>query len=126
MEIGDSVWFYGDERRFANLVGRSARGLGVRVPQDVLLEGEDVLPGKGMSVIIGAIADLPPHRIPTSHGGEGKDPVYEMTESLPPILKLFHTPPPPCHWEVGPQDRVNLASYELALAGTRPAWRRIA
>jgi hypothetical protein len=108
------------------IVERSARGLGVRVPQDVQLDGEDVIPGKGMSVTIGAIADLPPHRIPAAHGGDSKDPVYEMTEFLPATLALFQTPPTPSHWEVGPRERSRLEDFELVLASTRPAWRRIA
>jgi hypothetical protein len=108
------------------IVARSARALGVRIPLDVSLEGEDVLPGKGMSVTVGAIDDLPPHRLPMSRGGEGVDPVFEHVAALPATLTATHVPPPETHWEVWPAARCPLTQYEGALAQTRRGWRRTA
>jgi hypothetical protein len=100
--------------------------LGVRLG-DVLLDADanHVLPGHGMSVTIGDIRELPFHRLPFAYGGLGKDPVYEMRGELPASLEAVPKPVDSTHWEVCPRQRCPLEEYEHALAGTRPAWRRI-
>jgi hypothetical protein len=66
--------------------GRSSRTLGVRIDgpsRDILaaLDGT-VSPGTGgMSVALDAAQNLPKHRLPTSFGGEGRDPVFTMSSA---------------------------------------------
>jgi hypothetical protein len=112
-------------------VARSARALGVRVPTDVLLDGDDVLPGRGMSVFVGTIEeisnhpDTPLHRWPKSLGGDSSDPLFRFVGQLPAELALVATPPPPFHSEVSPAMRCPLAAYEASIVATRTLWERV-
>ena len=113
-------------------LGRTARKLGIRIPDDVkpTLEGL-VLPGTGgMSVATGSPWNLPAHRRPRSMGkcstGPDGDSVYAIEIPLDRTLNLWARPTPPeGHAEVEPMEAVPLSEYEANLAATRPAWRRV-
>jgi len=105
-------------------VGRSARTLGVRIPQDIpVMLGGVVEPGTGgMSVVLHDALHLPKHRRPRSLGGEGRDPVFALaTAALPASLALRADRPP--HALVEPRMPCTLAAYEHALCNTRRSWR---
>ena len=77
----------------------------------------------GMSVALDAPGNLPKPRLPKSLGGEGRDPVFQLTTArIPPALLLRpdHYP----HAVVEPALRCQLADFELNLSATRPYWSR--
>lgn len=109
-------------------VGRSGRGLGVRIdgPTRDLAVGQagTVEPGRGgMSVALDAALNLPKHRLPRSLGGEGRDPVFAMVSVEIPRSLLVRSDRYP-HAFVEPVRRCLLADFESALASTRPLWRK--
>ncbi|MGH9892176.1 MAG: hypothetical protein ACREA0_09385 [bacterium] len=109
-------------------VGRSARGLGVRITGRFadLPVGADgsVQPGTGgMSVAVGEARHLPKHRRPRSLGGEGRDPIFslhmaELADGL--AVRVDRDP----HALIEPALRCPLPDYEQALASTRPSWSK--
>lgn len=112
-------------------VARSARALGVRVPQDVRLDASgNLAPGTGgMSVAPESVWNLPHHRRPRGLGrgstGPTADRVFGVEE--PPLrearLEARRDPKrPDKHAFVEPTDPVALSVYESALAQTRPSW----
>lgn len=119
------------------LVGRSARMLGVRVPpaepSDVTPDaGGDIQPGGGgLSVAPTSMWNLPAYRRPRGMqpGSTGKrgDRVYGVLgDALVPhaLAVRLDEAKPTLHGFVEPIAPVPLASYEAALANTRPAWRQ--
>jgi hypothetical protein len=115
------------------VVGRSARMLGVRIPQDVAPdEGGFVQPGTGgMSVAPGSIWNLPNHRRPRGmqrgSSGHPGDFVYgvEGTAILETGLVIrFDSALPQIHALVEPAISVELSRYEADLGSTRMAWRK--
>ncbi len=110
-------------------VGRSARELGVRVAgpfRDIPSRPDGtVLPGTGgMSVALGAPANLPKHRRPKPLGGEGRDPVFTISSArLPRSLSVRASPYP--HAFVEPSQPCGLTDFEAAIASTRQSWRLV-
>ena len=62
----------------------TARGLGVRPGIDIPVDEFGLVEpgGEGMSVSPDMISNLPDHRRPPEHGGDGPDPVWEIDESM--------------------------------------------
>ena len=115
------------------LEGRSARLLGVRVPDDVKPDEEGrVHPGQGgMSVAPGSIWNVPTHRRPRGMGqgssGHAEDRVYSVatTEVLSAGLVVRNDPIRPSkHAFVEPQEPTEMTTYEKLLSSTRPLWRQ--
>jgi hypothetical protein len=109
-------------------VGRSGRELGVRIegPTRDLVVGEDgtVEPGTGgMSVALDAAQNLPKPRLPRSLGGEGRDPVFTMSDADVPQSLLLRSDRYP-HALVEPSRRCPFPDFESALASTRPIWSK--
>ncbi len=111
-------------------LGRSARALGVRTPNESRkpdVTGTDaadiIQPGKGMSVAPNDPANLPLFRLPSSLGGTGKDPVWEIDSTdLGPDLQAQQDGR--THVLIGPARPMTLAEFETALAATRAQWVR--
>jgi hypothetical protein len=115
-------------------VARSARALGVRVPQDVVPDatGHVAPETGGMSVAPDSVFNLPNHRRPRGlgHGstGPGADWVFGIT--LPPLTAaclLVRPDPrrPHKHAFVEPRNPVSLEGFEASLTSTRPSWSRV-
>ena len=117
----------------APIVGRSSRGLGVRVPEDIAPdETGAVTPGTGGMSVAPTVRGLPNHRRPRPMGlgstGPASDRVYEIEEPalLEGTLAVRPDPrAPDVHAFVEPAHRAPLASYEGNLVFTRPAWRQV-
>src|SRR5262249_47423529 len=102
------------------LVGRSARALGVRTPNEstnpdvTATDAADIIqPGTGgMSVAPNDPANLPRLRRPPVLGGTGKDPVWEIdTDDLGPDLQFRQDST--THGLIEPARPMTLAEYEL-------------
>ena len=110
-------------------VSRAARGLGVRVPQDIQPDasGHVVPDSGGMSVAPNGILNLPNHRRPRAFGygstGPNEDRIYWFTEDNLRSYKLSLQPDRACHATIGPERKVLLRLYEQSLAATREEWR---
>lgn len=111
--------------------GRSARALGVRVPQDIQPDAEGaVIPGiGGMSVAPGSILNLPNHRRPRAYGsgstGPDEDRIYAVEDdslAAHPLLLQPDPNRPTRHATIEPEERTPLESYESALTATREDW----
>jgi hypothetical protein len=116
------------------MVGRAARLLGVRVPQDIAPDRDgEVRPGTGgMSVAPTSMWDLPNHRRPRGMGrgstGPSNDQVYSLQEVVldDQLLALRADPEAPMiNAFVEPLTIVALSEYATRLAGTRPSWMRV-
>ena len=114
--------------------GRSARMLGVRVPEDIVSdENGFVRPGTGgMSIAPNSAWNVPNHRRPRGMymGSTGKydDRMYALTDSGIPADKLKVRPDPlqpDRHAFVEPAVTAELARYESDLANTRNDWRQV-
>ena len=115
-------------------VGRSARMLGVRVPEDIHLDaGGHVLPGTGgMSVAPDSMWNLPNHRRPRGMGRGSTGPVPDHVFSIvsAPLrdngLVARRDPEAPVvHARIEPREKVLLEEFERSLAATRPSWSRV-
>ena len=115
-------------------VGRSARRLGVRVPQDVQPDAAGLVQPRtgGLSVSPGSRWNLPNHRRPQPLGrgstGPAADIVYAITE-LPlegrALVARRDPRRPDKHAFVEPSAPMPLSAYESALESTRSDWRRV-
>lgn len=115
-------------------VGRSARMLGVRMPEDISLDaGGHVLPGTGgMSVAPDSMWNLPNHRRPRGAGRGSTGPVQDHVFSIvsAPLrdngLVARRDPEAPVvHALIEPMQTVLLEEFERSLAATRPSWGRV-
>lgn len=104
--------------------GRSARTLGIRPGIDVEVDDEgNVHPGReGLSVAPRDPLNLPPWRRPPRFGGDGKDPVWALTE-LPAGLAYVATSG--SHGVLSPAVTMTLEVYEELLASTAPSWHLV-
>jgi hypothetical protein len=114
--------------------GKSARMLGIRVPEDIGLdENGFVRPGTGgMSVAPDSSLNVPTHRRPRGmrmgSTRKSNDRMYALADTAIPADKLDVRPDPlqPCmHAFVEPAITVELARYETDLANTRNDWRQV-
>ena len=108
--------------------GASGRTLGVRISgpsRDILiaLDGT-VSPGTGgMSVALAAAENLPKHRLPKTLGGEGRDPVFQISSASLPVSLLVDVDRYP-HAIVEPAAVCPCEHYQENLWGTRLSWSR--
>lgn len=114
-------------------VGRSARKLGIRVPQDVKPDAAGVVgPGAGgMSVAPDSVWNLPHHRRPLGMGRGSTGPRQDHVFSVQPaplrdngLMARPDPVAPGLHAIVEPVQRVLLEDFERSLAATRPHWTR--
>ena len=81
-----------------------------------------VAPGWGLSVAMDDPCGLPKHRKPQALGGEGRDPVFSLpVGAVGNVMNVNEDRPP--HALIEPAIRCSLEEYEVALTGTRPAWK---
>ena len=130
-------------------IGRSARLLGVRPVIDInieqmpigfldehgylLPESQRKLHGdcvavairdtKGMSVSL-SIEGLPAFRKPTEFGGNGKDPLWKIDDSII-TGDLQAVQDSSTHVSIMPRVTMSLEKYEAALASTQKYWERV-
>jgi hypothetical protein len=130
-------------------IGRSARLLGVRptidinieqMPMGCLDEQGYLLPEpqrklhgnpvavairdiKGMSVSL-SIEGLPAFRKPTKFGGNSKDPLWHIDDSII-TGDLQAVQDSPTHVSLMPKVTMALEKYEIALANTQQYWQRV-
>jgi hypothetical protein len=115
------------------LTGASRRTLGVKpgeppdgdIPID---EGNRVRPNTGgMSVTADDPRRLPKHRLPRTMGGEGRDPLFEISRhALPTLLAVrADQPSPSLHRLVEPATRSDFDDYQKLLYDTRASWRKL-
>ncbi|OGK81165.1 MAG: hypothetical protein A2050_05905 [Candidatus Rokubacteria bacterium GWA2_73_35] len=113
--------------------GRSARTLGVRVPQDVNPDAAGyVNPGTGgLSVAPDSMWHVPNHRRPRGMGHGSTGPVQDHVFSIAPValrdnrLVARRDPVAPIvHALIEPQQRVRLEEFERSLDATRPWWQQ--
>ena len=113
--------------------GRSARKLGVRVPDDIEPDGNGNVSGGtgGLSVAPASMWNLPHHRRPRGmkRGSTGKDTdrVYSLGgAALDGSVLVIRPDPkaPALHAFVEPCEMMSLAKYESGLSATRPHWRQ--
>src|SRR5438309_680851 len=115
------------------VIGRSARALGVRVPEDIAADSAgNVGPGcGGMSVSPETPWKVPNHRRPRGMGrgstGPAGDFIYEIDGAPVAQVGLRVRPDvshPDRHAFIEAAETMSLRRYETALTGTRPQWRR--
>ena len=112
-------------------VGRSARSLGVRVPQDIRADADgNVWPGQGgMSVAPDSMWNVPNHRRPRSMERGSTGPAFDQVFALVSIqvgLAVRLDPDRPTkHAYVEPASVVPLEAFEDSIADTRPEWKRV-
>ena len=130
-------------------IGRSARLLGVRPSIDINIEQIPIgyldeqgylLPEsqrklhddlvtvairdtKGMSVSL-SIEGLPVFRKPSQFGGNGKDPLWQIDDSMI-TGDLQAVQDSPTHVSIMPRVTMSLEKYEAALANTQKYWERV-
>jgi hypothetical protein len=114
-------------------IGRSARMLGVRVPQDVSPDAAGyVLPETGgMSVAPESLWNLPHHRRPRGMGRGSTGPIMDHVFSVGPEslhdndLTARRDPKAPAiHAWIEPARKALLEHFERSLAATRSSWTR--
>jgi hypothetical protein len=114
--------------------GRSARMLGVRVPEDIVPDENGLVsPGSGgMSVAPGSEWNVPNHRRPrgmkNGSTGNAGDRMFAWLETLIPTDKLkvrADREYPDTHVYVEPAIMIKLTQYESDLADTRTDWRQV-
>jgi hypothetical protein len=107
--------------------GPTARTLGVRSGVDIPVDVDGVVVGGngGMSVAPDSPDHLPEHRRPTSLGGTGKDPVWELDVADLGDSLVYREDPlmPAVHGFIEPRRPMVFAEFEAALVETRRAWR---
>lgn len=136
LESSDNMGFYyramTPEADGIPKVGRGARLLGVRVPEDIIPNQKGMVgPGSGgMSVAPSSMWNLPNHRRPRGmrRGSAGKpdDYIYSLIETSIPVDKLsvrLDPIDPEKHAFVEPAAFVELPRYEADLASTKYDWR---
>ena len=103
----------------------SARGLGVRPGIDIPVDEFGLVDAgsEGMSVSPHTPANLPRHRRPPEHGGDGDDPAWEIDEDAL-GEQLRYVPDDDTHGFIEPAYQMPLEDYQLALAETRSLWRQ--
>jgi hypothetical protein len=111
------------------LVGKTARFLAARQDVDIPVN-EDGTVGPGMggtSVSPPPITNLHPLRLPREHGGNGKDPVFELeTDKLPSELAYRPDPAnPEGHGFLEPSRPMPFEDYERTIHATRQFWRPV-
>lgn len=109
-------------------VGKTARELGARTPEDIITINGTVGPdGGGMSVSPGSPNNLPSHRRPSKYGGTGNDPVWCISScDLGPDLRYRPDPQNPTrHGFVEPATAMTENHYQQALGQTRSRWERV-
>jgi hypothetical protein len=113
--------------------GRSARRLGVRVPEDIAADEKGfVYPETGgMSVSPYSAWNIPTHRRPRGMGngssGRIDDRIYALANASVPIDKLkarLDPTNPLRHAFLEPAVAMTLAGYEMNLAATRNDWKQ--
>jgi len=130
-------------------IGRSARLLGVRPTIDINIEQMPIgcldeqgylLPetqrklygdlvavavrdNKGMSVSL-SIEGLPTFRKPAKFGGMGKDPLWQIDDSII-TGDLEAVQDSPTHFSIMPRVTMALEKYEAALENTQQYWQRV-
>jgi hypothetical protein len=80
---------------------------------------------KGMSVSL-SIEGLPAFRKPKEFGGNGKDPLWKIDDSI--IigdLQAVQDSSSSTHVTITPSVTMSLAKYEAALANTQEYWERV-
>jgi hypothetical protein len=107
--------------------GQTARTLGVRPGIDIPVDDDyEVEPFTGgMSVTPDSPEGLPYFRLPPSHGGSGKDPLW-VIDSNEFVEGLIYRPDdagPERHGFVEPGQRMRLDDFEDLLESTRDSWR---
>jgi len=116
------------------LIAPTARGLGVRVPEDIKPDADGVVAPNmgGMSVSPDSLWNLPAHRRPRTLGrgstGHANDAVYESTpQTLTPYDLSVRADPsaPTTHAFVEPATRCLLVDYQQNISSSKPSWRRI-
>jgi hypothetical protein len=114
--------------------GRSARMIGVRVPEDVIVDGKGfIVPGTGgMSVAPNSEWNVPNHRRPRGMGkgsaGKREDRMYALAAVAIPADKLNARLDPQCpdkHAFMEPTFPVELAGYERDLTETQNDWKQV-
>jgi hypothetical protein len=129
------MWFRGmrPETNGFPTIARSARALGVRVPEDIAPDDAGCVgPGYGgMSVSPDSIWNVPNHRRPQGMGrgstGPPGDHIYGIDGAPVAEVGLLIRPDsshPERHAFVEAAEVMLLVRYEAALAETRPHWRR--
>jgi hypothetical protein len=107
--------------------GPTARTLGVRPGIDIPVDVDGIVVGGegGMSVAPDSAAHLPEHRRPPSHGGTGKDPVWELdaAELGDSLVYREDSLMPGVHGFIEPRQPMAFTEFEAALVETRQAWR---
>jgi hypothetical protein len=109
-------------------LGPSARTLGARPEDDILVVANIVRPGTGgMSVAPGAPRNLPRHRRPPELNGVGRDPVWQVGEETLDSELVYRPDPddPDMHGFVEPARAMRYSEYVAALERTRELWRRL-
>ena len=115
-------------------IGRSARMLGVRIPEDIDPDEKGkVRPGiGGMSVAPNSVWNVPNHRRPRGmhmgSTGNSEDHMYAIADAAIPVDKLAIRPDPKQprrHAFVEPATSAELSTYETDLANTRNHWRQV-
>jgi hypothetical protein len=130
-------------------MGRSARLLGVRPTIDINIEqmpigcldeqgyllseshrklhgylvAVAVRDNKGMSVSL-SIEGLPAFRKPSQFGGNGKDPLWQIDDSMI-TGDLQAVQDSPTHVSIMPRVTMSLEKYEAALANTQKYWKSV-
>jgi hypothetical protein len=111
----------------APALGASARKLGARLDIDIEPDGAGLVhpDAGGMSVSPESPRNLPRHRRPPEWGGNGADPVWEISsQSLGPELTYRADPDlPDEHGFIEPIEPMSFDEYQDALAATRNDWR---
>jgi hypothetical protein len=114
--------------------GRSARMLGVRIPEDIAADEKGFVNPEtgGMSVSPNSAWNIPPHRRPRGVGkgssGRIDDCIYSLMNTALPIDKLIVRLDPEYplrHAFVEPAIVMPLAGYESELAATRNDWKQV-
>jgi hypothetical protein len=107
--------------------GPTARTLGVRPDIDIPVDVDGVVVGGegGMSVAPDSADHLPEHRRPPSHGGTGKDQVWELDVADLGDSLVYREDPlmPGIHGFIEPRRPMAFFEFEAALVETRQAWR---
>lgn len=107
----------------APCVDRRADSLGVRIPDDIQVDGNGLVTAGagGMSVAPHEVLNLVPHRLPRELGGTGKHPAWMLRDVLvPEALSVRLTSR--SHALLEPASMMSLESYEASLASTQPHW----
>jgi hypothetical protein len=115
-----------DEHDGRPQLGSTARTLGLRPEIEIQVDDAGLVRSGegGLSVAYESPLNLPPHRRPPSHGGDGPDPVWEIsTDDLPVSLECRIDPDLAGHAFLEPAWTMEFGDYETAIHETRDLWR---